>query len=63
MADGRRIRVTLNGVIILDANLDIVQEPEVLKKHPGLTRSSGHIGFLGHGTRVEFRNIRLRELP
>jgi len=62
MTDGRRIRVTLNGVIILDANLDIVREPEVLKKHPGLKRSSGHIGFLGHGTRVEFRNIRLREL-
>jgi len=62
MADGRRIRVTLNGVIILDASLDIVREPEVLKKHPGLARTSGHIGFLGHGTRVEFRNIRLREL-
>lgn len=62
LADGRRIRVTLNGVIILDANLDMVKEPEVLKKHPGLARASGHIGFLGHGTRVEFRNIRLREL-
>jgi hypothetical protein len=62
-ADGRRIRVKLNGVIILDADLDIVKEPEVLKRHPGLSRASGHIGFLGHGTRVEFRNIRVRELP
>jgi len=34
----------------------------VLKKHPGLARTSGHIGFLGHGTRVEFRNIRIQEL-
>src|SRR5689334_11244857 len=42
MADGRRIKVTLNGVIILDANLDIVKEPRVLARHPGLTRPSGH---------------------
>jgi hypothetical protein len=63
MADGRHIRVTLNGVIILDVNLDIVREPAVLKRHPGLLRTSGHIGFLGHGTRVEFRNIRIKELP
>ena len=62
-ADGRRIRITLNGVIIVDADLDIVREPEVLKKHPGLKRPAGHIGFLGHGTRVEFRNIRLKGLP
>jgi len=62
-ADGRKIRVTLNGVIIVDADLDIVREPEILKRHPGLSRASGHLGFLGHGTRVEFRNIRVRELP
>ncbi|MBK9313433.1 MAG: DUF1080 domain-containing protein [Acidobacteria bacterium] len=62
MADGSRIRVTLNGVIILDADLRTVREDAVLKKHPGLKRSSGHIGFLGHGSLVEFRNIRIREL-
>jgi hypothetical protein len=60
---GRHIRVTLNGVIILDADLDTVREAAVLKKHPGLTRSTGRIGFLGHKTRVEFRNIRIKELP
>jgi hypothetical protein len=63
VADGRRIKVTLNGVIILDADLDIVKEPKVLEKHPGLARKAGHIGFLGHGSHVEFRNIRVRELP
>ena len=63
MAQGSRIRVTLNGVIILDADLNIVQEEAVLKKHPGLRRKSGHIGFLGHGSLVEFRNIRLKVLP
>lgn len=61
-AHGRKIRVMLNGQIITDANLDEVKDPEVLKKHPGLQRRSGHIGFLGHGTRVEFRHIRIRAL-
>jgi len=32
------------------------------RNHPGLKRDKGHIGFLGHGDRVEFRNIRIREL-
>ena len=62
-ADGRRIIIRLNGATILDANLDMVQEPEVLKKHPGLARTSGHIGLLGHGTRVEFRNLQIKVLP
>ena len=60
---GRHIRVTLNGAIILDADLDTVREPEVLKKHPGLARTTGRVGLLGHKTRVEFRNIRIKELP
>lgn len=62
-ANGRRITVKLNGVIILDDNLDIVQEPEILRIHPGLRRTSGHIGLLGHHSRVEFRNISVKELP
>jgi hypothetical protein len=62
VADGRRIKVTLNGVIIQDADLDIVKEPAVLAHHPGLARKTGHIGFLGHGSLVEFRNIRVKEL-
>jgi hypothetical protein len=44
-------------------NLDDVKDPDLLKRHPGLARASGHIGFLGHGSRLEFRNIRVRELP
>ena len=62
-AKGRLIKVVLNGTTIVDANLDSVRDPAVLKKHPGLSRSSGHIGLLGHGTRVEFRNFRIQELP
>jgi hypothetical protein len=63
IADGRQITIRLNGVTILDANLDMVKEPEVLKKHPGLARKSGHICLLGHGTRVEFRNLSIKTLP
>ena len=62
-ANGRRITIKLNGVIVVDADLDIVKEPEVLKRHPGLARTGGRVGFLGHGSRVEFRNIRIKELP
>jgi Domain of Unknown Function (DUF1080) len=61
-AKGRKITVVLNGQTILDADLDTVKDPEVLKKHPGLARTSGHIGFLGHNDYIEFRNIRIKEL-
>jgi hypothetical protein len=63
MAQGSHIRVTLNGVIILDADLNNVREEATLKKHPGLKNKSGHIGFLGHGSLVEFRNIGIKALP
>jgi len=62
-ADRSRVTIRLNGVLILDANLDEVKEPEVLKKHPGLLRKSGHIVLLGHQAHVEFRNLRIKELP
>jgi hypothetical protein len=64
VANGRQIKVTLNGHVIVDANLDSITDPAVLKKHPGLARTSGHVGFLGHGpARVWFRNVRIKELP
>lgn len=61
-ANGRRVTVKLNGATIVDADLDSATDPAVLAKHPGLKRTAGHIGFLGHKTRVEFRNIRIKEL-
>lgn len=61
-ADRRRISVKLNGAIILDADLDMVREPATLAKHPGLARRSGHIVLLGHGSRVDFRDIRIKTL-
>ena len=64
VAHGRRIRVTLNGTVIVDVDLDEVSTPATAdgRDHPGLARASGHIGFLGHGHRVEYRSIRIREL-
>jgi hypothetical protein len=63
LADGSRIRVTLNNAVILDSNLNSIQEPEVLKKHPGLRRPAGHIALLGHKSHADFRNIRIKVLP
>lgn len=61
-ARGSHIVVTLNGTVIVDADLSTVTDPEVLKKHPGLQRASGHIGLLAHDSRVEFRNLRIKKL-
>lgn len=61
-AEKRIIRVTLNGELITDADLSKVTDPAVLNRHPGLARTSGHIGLLGHGTRVEFRKLRVKTL-
>ena len=61
-ARGRQIKVKLNGVVIVDFDLNLITDEKVLKKHPGLARKSGRIGFLGHETRVEFRKIRIKEI-
>lgn len=62
-ARGRHIKVVVNGVTILDADLNSITDPAKLMKHPGLFRERGHIGFLGHNDYIEFRNIRIKELP
>ena len=61
-ADGSRIKVTLNGEVIVDADIAKV-EPVDGREHPGLHNERGHIGFLGHGHRFEMRNLRVKELP
>jgi hypothetical protein len=62
-ADGHRVRVTLNGAVIVDADLGTITDPDILREHSGLLRRNGHIGFLAHRSRVEFRNLRIKELP
>jgi len=63
IAKGPHIAVNLNGVTIVDADLSQIDASQATdgKDHPGLKRTKGHIGFLGHGSRVEFRSIRVRE--
>lgn len=63
MANGRHIRVTLNGVVIADFDLSLVKEAEVLKKHPGVSHKTGYIGILGHKDMAQFRNVRIKTLP
>lgn len=58
---GPKITVELNGNVITEANLDDLNVSH--PKHEGAKRREGHIGFLGHGDRVGFRNIRITELP
>lgn len=61
---GSKIKVTLNGTVILEGDLaDAAANGTVDKRdHPGLKRTSGHIGFLGHGDTLFFRNIRIKDL-
>ena len=58
---GSAIIVELNGEIVLRANLDdlSISNPQ----HEGVKRRSGHIGWLGHGAGVAFRNIQIAEIP
>ena len=59
--DGPSVKVVLNGVEILDANLDEINKEK--PKHKGAKRRSGHICFCGHGAPVKFKNITIKELP
>ncbi len=54
----------VNGTRIVDADIDQASAGGTIdhRDHPGLKRERGHIGFLGHGSIVEFRNIRVKEL-
>ncbi len=63
-AQGRRIIVELNGTVIVDADIEHATAAGTMdgQDHPGLMNSTGHIGFLGHGSRVEFRNIWIKEI-
>ena len=61
-AKGSQITVKVNGTTIVDADVEKVQIPADSGDHPGIHLKSGHIGFMGHGDRVELRNIRVKRL-
>lgn len=64
VANGDYIKVSVNGVVITEGNIrDAVKNGTPDKReHPGLFNKKGYIGFLGHGSPVKFRNIRIKEL-
>lgn len=62
VCNGSRVTVSVNGTVIVDADLAKIDKPMDGRDHPGLKRTSGHIGFMGHGDPVEFRNIRVKRL-
>jgi 3-keto-disaccharide hydrolase len=61
---GRHVTVAVNGITIVDADLDQASANGTIdhNEHPGLKRTTGHLGFLGHGAIVEFRNVRVKEI-
>jgi hypothetical protein len=59
---GRHVRVALNDKTIVDVDLNTIKNANLMMDRPGFLRDRGHIGFLGHTNRVEFRNIELKEL-
>jgi HEAT repeat protein len=61
---GRRVTVVVNEATVVDADIDVASAAGTMdgRDHPGLKRASGHIGFLGHGSRLELRNIRIQEI-
>ena len=58
--NGSSVTVELNGTVVLTANLD-----ELSASHPdhvGVKRRAGHIGWMGHGDKVSFKNINILEI-
>ena len=74
--EGDRIKVTLNGEVILDGNLRTAckghnvskdgskENPYTYdhKNHPGMFNKTGYISFCGHGEGLKIRNVRVLDL-
>jgi hypothetical protein len=61
VCNGHNVKVKLNGTPIVDANLDEHKDKEA--EHTGIRRSKGYVGLQNHGTRLDFKDVRMRELP
>ena len=73
---GDNVKVTVNGEVINDTNVRKAckgknMAPDGSDKnpytvdghnHPGLFNKKGHIGFLGHGEGLKYRNVRVLDL-
>ncbi|MCH9656456.1 MAG: sulfatase-like hydrolase/transferase [Planctomycetes bacterium] len=58
---GSQITVIVNDIPVLRTDLAKITDAEILTKHPGLKNRRGHIGLLGHGSHVEYKNILIKE--
>ena len=59
---GSKVKVELNGTVILDTDLSTVKNFMANSAHPGKDRASGFFGLAGHNDPVEFRNIAIKPL-
>ncbi len=73
---GNHVTVTVNGEVIVDGDIkEACQGHNVApdgsdknsytvdhKNHPGMFNKTGHIGFLGHGSGLKFRAVRVLDL-
>ncbi len=61
---GTKIKVVLNGVVIVDGDYAAASKNGTMdhKEHPGLLNKTGHLGFLGHGDVVRFKNMRVKRI-
>ena len=58
--NGPNVKVELNGVVIMGANLDEINKEK--PKHAGAKRRKGFIAFCGHGDIIRLKNLRIKEL-
>ncbi len=59
---GSKIKVELNGTIILDCDVSTVESYLRDRPHPGVMRKSGHFGFAGHSDPVEFKDVKIKRI-
>ncbi len=59
---GSKIRVELNGNVILNTDLSTITEYMANSPHPGKELPKGFFGFAGHGDAVEFRKVAIKPL-
>lgn len=60
---GKQVTVILNDQVIVDGNIVAATQAGAMdeREHPGVERTAGHIGLLGHQSVVKFRKIRVQE--
>jgi len=60
VCNGPRVQVIVNGTVIVDT--DVSEHADKLATHSGLARTKGYIGLQNHGSRLDYRNIKITEL-